>query len=77
VQFPILQEIRQRFLDLTSDSGRTLSDLKADGQKLTGTVPVDQGNQREISDGKVGGDSISKATNCNSLSSQKPSGRQM
>lgn len=43
-----------------SDGGReVVLDLRADGQKLTGTVTVDQGKQREISDGKVEGDSVS------------------
>jgi len=44
----------------TSDSGRDVAlNLKAEGQKLTGTVTVDSGKEREISDGKVEGDSFS------------------
>lgn len=43
-----------------SDTGREIAfDLKADGQKLTGTVAIGQGKEQAISDGKVEGDSIS------------------
>jgi hypothetical protein len=43
-----------------SESGRdVVLNLRAEGQKLTGTVTVDSGKEREISNGKVEGDAFS------------------
>ena len=52
-------DLTGRWKGRSESSREVVLNLKADGQELTGTVTVDQGKDREISDGKVEGDAFS------------------